>query len=107
MNSSVGSMTYDRALMNYGPPSRTSQGNSVYCCEWRTAKTEEEVSPMLFSGGIAFDFENVTRITYRTLCFSKKSNRLVSWTYRDDERSLSGPTYGNKEQGCFLGVTNS
>lgn len=77
LDGSVGRMTQDEAVMRWGPPQSTYQGDRISISEWSSASTSSLIAPI---GGMWVAVP-VNRGWRLRLSFDAATNTLASWSY--------------------------
>jgi hypothetical protein len=77
LNSQIGIMTYDDALMAWGEPVSIVQGDEIFVATWGGERGGNAVFPIgnMF---VAMPFESGWKLL---LSFNKETKRLVTWRY--------------------------
>ena len=73
MNNHIGRLTYDEALVKWGPPAAKADGDRVTVARWE--KTSGAVTS--FSPGYAMSSRQSSVLT---VTFDKETKRMITWT---------------------------
>ena len=77
MISMIGVMTYDQALITWGEPTSTFQGDEIFVVTWGA----ENLGGAVFPVGNAWIAMPIIKGWKLQLSFNKETRKLVSWTY--------------------------
>ena len=75
--SMVNVLTYDQAIMNWGPPLQSVEGDKVFVAMWGAEKAGAVAMPV----GKMYMAVPVDSGWKLTLGFDKKTRKMVSWKY--------------------------
>jgi len=79
LDSSIGHMTQDQAVMRWGPPQSTYRGDRISISEWSSASTSSLIAPV---GGMWVAVP-INRGWKLRLSFDTATNTLASWSYNE------------------------
>lgn len=79
LDSNIGIMTYDDAIMRWGEPTSTTKGENIFVVTWGSEKSGTAVIPWrgtIFTAPISHGWK--LRLT-----FDKTTQKMINWYYKE------------------------
>lgn len=79
LDSNMNKMTYDKAIMQWGPPTSVAEGENIFVATWLYSQTSGAITAPV--GTMYLLTMPISHGWKLELTFDKKTNRMIYWKY--------------------------